>query len=244
MCNTTGCLIGEDIWIFGGKGSSSQFNEIWKYSTSKLEWEYIESKGSDIPPPRDGHSMVKISENKFIIYGGQGELLDSGICERGTENGKVKYNSMRRLYDDMYEYDCQKLQWKLLPRRKIRPLARRGHSLIFIQSNISIKGHEQLNHTDEMNEGGGGPPPPSMSPGYLLLFGGSCIDLSTGFEKPANDVWLYSLDTLTWEEIHCDGQTPLPVYGHCAELVENQMIVIGGTVLSLKSLRGQYTNLQ
>jgi hypothetical protein len=227
--NTNGCVINGDIWIFGGKGSSNEFNDIWRYSTQTLEWEYIESKGNDIPPPRDGHTLTKIQKNKFIIFGGQGELFDSGVCERGTENGKVKYLSMRRLYDDMYEFDCQKLSWVLLPRRKIRPLARRGHSMVYLKPLTPIKGIEH--HPDDETLG-------SAGKGHLLLYGGSCIDLSTGFEKPASDVWLYCLESLTWEEVHCDGQIPLPVYGHCVELIDNQMIVIGGTVLALKSTRG------
>jgi hypothetical protein len=230
-CNTAGAVLNNDIWIFGGKGSSSEFNDIWKYSTSKLEWENIEARGTDIPPPRDGHSLTKISKTKFVIFGGQGHLLDSGVCERGTENGKVKYLAMRKLFDDMYEFDCEKLSWTLLPRRKIRPLARRGHSVVFVKPTTALKGIE--NHPDDELLG-------SSGKGHLLLFGGSCIDLSTGFERPASDVWLYCLESLSWEEVHCDGHIPLPIYGHCAELVETNLIIIGGTVLSLKSNRGPY----
>lgn len=229
--NTAGTIINEDIYIFGGKGSSSQFNEIWKYSTNKLEWELIEIRGNEIPLPRDGHTLTKINNNKFIVFGGQGHLLDSGICERGTENGKVKYISMKKLFDDMYEFDCQSKTWLALPRRKIRPIARRGHSLLYLKPLTQIKGIES--HPDDILLG-------SSGKGHLLLFGGSCLDLSTGFEKPANDVWLYCLEHQTWEEVHCDGQIPPPVYGHCAQIVDNMLIVVGGTVLSLKTNKGLY----
>ena len=72
----------------------------------------------DIPNARDGHTMVKISDTKLVIYAGQGGLFDSGKCERATEHGKVKYLSMRKLYDDMFELDVSTLQWTSKPRRK------------------------------------------------------------------------------------------------------------------------------
>jgi hypothetical protein len=229
-CNTAGDVLRDNLWIFGGKGSSSHFNELWTYSTKKLEWEMIEMKGNDIPSPRDGHTLTKISERYFIIFGGQGPSLDSGICERGTENRKVKCLAMKKLFDDLFEYDIEHKIWNLLPRRKIRPLARRGHTMVFIKPGNILKGTE--NHPDEDLLGPAGK-------GHLLLFGGSCLDLSTGFEKATNDVWIYCLESQTWEEISCEGQIPPPVYGHCAEVVDNTLVVVGGTILSLKNHRGK-----
>ena len=44
--------------------------------------------------------MVKICDEKLIVYAGQGGLFDSGKCERATEHGKVKSLSMRKLFDE------------------------------------------------------------------------------------------------------------------------------------------------
>mmetsp|Transcript_26284 Transcript_26284/g.38966 ORF Transcript_26284/g.38966 Transcript_26284/m.38966 type:complete len:688 (+) Transcript_26284:108-2171(+) len=222
-CSSAGATIENDLWIFGGKGAN-QFNDIWRFSASNVEWEAIEIEGSEIPPPRDGHSFTKVSPTKFIVFGGQGNLLDSGVCERGTENGKVKYLSMRQLYDDMYEFDCETRRWTFMPRRKVRPLARRGHCMKYVKYDVPLKGINNGNDSDNQSK-----------LGYLILFGGSCLDIQTGFERASNDVWVYCLTTRTWKEMTCDGILPHPVYGHCAEVVENWLVVVGGNVVPNKN---------
>lgn len=65
--------------------------------------------------------------------------------------------------------------------------------------------------------------------GNLLLFGGSCLDTSTGFEKVSNDVWLYSLTDEQWTEMECGGVRPRAVYGHSGVLMEESYVVVGGS---------------
>ena len=218
-CRSAGAVLGGDYWIYGGKGSD-QYSDVWRFSSQRLEWEHIAIRGSENPPPREGHALAKISETKFVIYGGQGNLLDTGVTERGTENGKVKCVSMRKLHDDMYEFDCETMSWTFMPRRKVRPLARRGHVMVYLRPGTRLKGVSCPPDEDV---------PPGL--GHLLLQGGCCLDLSTGFEKATSDLWLYSLDTQTWEEISCDGAIPHPTHGHCAALTDSSLVVVGGMVV-------------
>jgi hypothetical protein len=212
--------IGQDIIIFGGQGAG-QFHEVWKFSYEQLSWSEMVCTSvhiGDIPIARDGHTMVKVSENKLIVYAGQGGLFDSGKCERATEHGKVKYLSMRKLFDDMYELDLSKLVWTSKPRRKIRPLGRRGHTMTYLKpspSSLKTTPDESLINTKSL--------------GKLLLFGGSCLDTSTGFEKVSNDVWLYSLNDEQWTEVECGGTRPRAVYGHSGVLMEDSYVVVGGS---------------
>jgi hypothetical protein len=224
--HSAGATLDSNFLICGGKGAD-QFSDIWRFLANSLEWERIEINGSEVPPPRDGHSLTKVSESKFIVFGGQGNLLDSGVTERGTENGKVKYLAMRKLHDDMYEFDCNTLSWTFLPRRKIRPLARRGHVMKYLKPGTRLRGYVT--------------PPEDELPtglGHLLLFGGSCLDLSTGFEKAANDVWLYHLESQMWEEVVCDGALPHPMYGHCGEIVGDSLIIVGGIRVPKRDMGG------
>ena len=223
--------LGEDIYLFGGQGAG-QFHEVWKFCGKTLVWhEVVCSSGqiSDIPIARDGHTMVKVSETKLIIYAGQGGLFDSGKCERATEHGKVKYLSMRKLIDDMFELDVTTCKWTCKPRRKIRPLGRRGHTMVYLKPGLSRK-------PDDTGKG----------LGNLLLFGGSCLDTSTGFEKVSNDVWLYSLNNEQWTEVDCSGVCPRAVYGHSGVLMDESYIVIGGSYAPPKKegflSKGQYNS--
>lgn len=224
--HTAGTVVNNDLIIFGGKGSS-QFNEIWKFSSTKLIWEVIETNDIDIPLPRDGHTLTKVSSTQFYVYGGQGHPIGNKIYEKQTENGKAKCLSIRRLYDDLYCFDCTNLSWKLLPRRKICPNGRRGHTMLYVPSDIISKSCFVSRYG----------PVSSHGPGYLLLFGGSCVDQTSSVEKTNNDMWLYSLDTLEWEQIEYNGLPPPPLYGHCAEIIENYMIVVGGNISSPISQR-------
>jgi hypothetical protein len=232
--NAAATMIKSDLILFGGKGSS-QFNEIWKFSSSNSLWEPIEAHGEDIPLPRDGHSLTKISETEFVIFGGQGHVMGSKVYEKQTENGKAKCLSIRKLFDDFYSFDCETLTWSPLPRRKVMPPGRRGHSLLHLSTNL-------LSRSSSVSEGET-PLLASDGRGYLILFGGSCVDKKCSVEKTNNDMWLYSLATLEWQQVDCHGPPPLPLYGHCAEMVGHLMVVIGGNIAPSKGLKGQSTPL-
>jgi N-acetylneuraminic acid mutarotase len=235
--NSAGAVMQNDLIIFGGKGSN-QFNEIWKFSSSKSLWEQIEARGEDTPLPRDGHTLTKISKSQFIIFGGQGHVMGTKVYEKQTENGKAKCLSIRKLFDDLYSFDCETVTWTPLPRRKIMPPGRRGHSLLHLPTNLISNSSFVLECeppiSSDSRAGGGG---------YLLLFGGSCVDKKCSLEKTNNDMWLYSLNTFEWQQIHCHGPTPLPLYGHCAEIVGHLMVVVGGNIASpgsaVKGLHGE-----
>jgi N-acetylneuraminic acid mutarotase len=217
--NAAGAIMNQELVIFGGKGSN-QFNEIWKFSSTKLLWEVIDAHGDDIPLPRDGHTLTKVSETEFYIFGGQGHVMGTKIYEKQTENGKAKCLSIRKLFDDMYSFNCETVTWSPLPRRKITPPGRRGHSMLFIPSNILSKSSFHSQHGSILTGG----------KGYLLLFGGSCVDLNSSVEKTNNDMWLFSLETFEWELVNYHGPSPLPLYGHCAEIIDHLMVVVGGNI--------------
>ena len=216
--NSASVSFGSDIYLFGGQGAG-QLSDVWMFSYEEMVWKEVlctSDQIGDVPSARDGHTMVKISDTKLIVYAGQGGLFDSGKCERATEHGKVKYLFMRKLLDDMYELDISTRKWTEKPRRKVRPLGRRGHSM----AHLKPKARKMSNAEDRYSSGSG--------LGNLLLFGGSCLDTSTGFEKVSSDVWLYSLSEERWMEKECSGTSPRAVYGHSAVLMNDDYVIIGG----------------
>jgi hypothetical protein len=225
--NAAGAIMNQELVIFGGKGSN-QFNEIWKFSSTKLLWEVIDARGEDIPLPRDGHTLTKISETEFYIFGGQGHVMGTKVYEKQTENGKAKCLSIRKLFDDIYSFNSETLTWSPYPRRKITPQGRRGHSMLFISSNLLSKSSFISEHGPILSSG----------KGYLLLFGGSCVDLNCSVEKSNNDMWLFSLETSEWEQVLYQGPSPLPLYGHCAEMIDHFMVVVGGNLATPAARRG------
>lgn len=42
------------------------------------------------------------------------------------------------------------------------------------------------------------------------------------------DTWVLDVESMTWQEVRCRGQLPIPRYGHCCHLVGSRMFVIGG----------------
>lgn len=59
---------GKFMWMFGGFDGSQNLNDLWRYDFIKKRWQLITAK-SDVPLPRDRHSMVMVANNIFV-YGG------------------------------------------------------------------------------------------------------------------------------------------------------------------------------
>lgn len=59
-------------------------------------------------------------------------------------------------------------------------------------------------------------------PGSALSFGGT----DGGYHY--NDVWMFDLQTLEWQELKCTGYIPVPREGHAATMVDGVIYVFGG----------------
>ena len=77
----------------------------------------------------------------------------------------------------------------------------------------------------------------SYQKGSLLMFGGSCIDSITGCERGSNSLYLLSLDTKKWFPLEgrTSGQPPPQTFGHTAIVRGDNVFIIGGSVVVLKS---------
>jgi dynein heavy chain len=89
--NTSSCLIGNKIYIFGGHGGSNYqriaFNDMFAFDCDTYEWEKVEYVNSP-PEPRGGHSMFNLG-NKIYVYGGwNSESQFNNIILFDTETGE------------------------------------------------------------------------------------------------------------------------------------------------------------
>jgi N-acetylneuraminic acid mutarotase len=74
--------VGQDVYVFGGQvksgmSSSSNSDELFKYSTATMTWTKLDTiAGVTGTPPsaRSGHSMTTVGED-FYVFGGSDELF-------------------------------------------------------------------------------------------------------------------------------------------------------------------------
>jgi hypothetical protein len=68
MHHTT-CVMGNKLYVFGGKGSRGCFNDVHVFDPVKNEWNQPYVRGI-YPAGRYGHSAVTIEGSKMFVFGG------------------------------------------------------------------------------------------------------------------------------------------------------------------------------
>ena len=67
----TMAAVGSDIFVFGGSTGSAGSNELFRFSTTTLQWEQLDgSRVSGSPPSeRQSHAMVAVGSDLYIFGG-------------------------------------------------------------------------------------------------------------------------------------------------------------------------------
>ena len=70
--NTSACLIGNKVYLFGGHGGQQYqriaFNDVWSFDCDTFEWKKVEPQNNP-PEARGGHTAFSI-DSKIFVYGG------------------------------------------------------------------------------------------------------------------------------------------------------------------------------
>jgi N-acetylneuraminic acid mutarotase len=198
------------VIIFGGDRDRKEhfLNDTWEYDTISHTWTEFNKKGVK-PSPRKHCVMVKVSNDKLVLFGGM------------TSNGKQ--------LDDTWEYNLITHEWRLIP--VFGPSARVSHAMAYIGDNkvllfggsvFSEKAEDELDDTwiydvtantwTEYEQTGPRPaarhePAVSYSGGSkIILYGGNHI----GGDRylTYGDTWEYDLKTNTWTEYNQTGIKP------------------------------------
>ena len=212
--------INNKIVIFGYNFSKKR-NDIWVYDPENNTWE---EKIQDKKPKKRFFFSSTVNDNKMYIYGGK--FLD--------------------FLNELWVYDLEKNSWtELKPNNEINklPTKRYGQSMIVIKNKIIVFGGRfgnclndvwvydlEKNSWELMKPSGNLPSKrfghsAQLINGKMVIFGGFSDD--TVYKKDCflNDVWVYDLDTNSWEQKD-SGSTPRDC--HTTVSLNNKMYVFGG----------------
>jgi len=117
-------------------------------------------------------------------------------------------------YNQIYQYDTTLLfnggkgtGWALLSTNGAIPAARAGHSAATYGGSMYVFGGFSYNMA-------AGPGQNCSNPSYQCTW--------------YNDLWAFSLETMTWTKISPQGTLPMPRYGHSADVLGDRMLVFAG----------------
>jgi N-acetylneuraminic acid mutarotase len=220
------------VILFGGFGDLDNLDDTWAYDPTANTWTDLRPVG-ELPPARNGHSMVYDSASgQVILFGGQGLLGDSWTQ-----------------FNDTWTYDPAANTWTRLTPTGDLPPAELVPYMVYDSASgkVILFGGNGANDAYYVNdtwaydptantwtdlEPAASPPPElcSFSMVYdsasdkVVLFGGS-----TG-EVQSNDTWAYDPTANTWTDLKPVGDLP-PVrelHSMVYDSASGQVILFGG----------------
>ena len=62
------------LYVFGGEVDGRASNALWRLDLESLQWSLVQQ--TNTPPPRYSAGLVADKEQRLVLYGGQGSLLE------------------------------------------------------------------------------------------------------------------------------------------------------------------------
>ncbi|KAF8488741.1 galactose oxidase [Gautieria morchelliformis] len=215
-------LIDNLAWQIGGCDHVVCTRDVLTFDTETMQWAHPETVG-DIPPPCRAHSATQVDRRIFVFGGGEGPTY----------------------YNHLYVLDTMMRSWSKVtyPPHEPQPIARRAHATWYYHGKVYLfgggNGAKALNDLwtldvsmpyekmrwEPVDVRGPKPRPRGYHTANLIgdsvvIIGGS--DGSECFE----DVWVLSLERLSWHAIKPD--TPTRRLSHTATQVGSYLFVMGG----------------
>ncbi|XKL66749.1 hypothetical protein PGB90_010169 [Kerria lacca] len=232
--------IKELLIVFGG-GNEGIVDELHVYNASSNQW-FIPNTSGDIPPGCAAYGFV-VDGTRILVFGGM------------VEYGKYS-NELYELQASRWEW---KRLRPLPPTQGPYPCPRLGHSFTLIGHKVYLFGGLANDSNDPKNniprylndlytldisspdslawdipETYGDSPPPRESHtavAYTDRFGVSKLIVYGGMSGcRLGDLWILSIDSMTWNKPLVSGPAPLPRSLHTATTIKDKMYVFGGWV--------------
>lgn len=232
--------IKELLIVFGG-GNEGIVDELHVYNASSNQW-FIPNTSGDIPPGCAAYGFV-VDGTRILVFGGM------------VEYGKYS-NELYELQASRWEW---KRLRPLPPKKGPVPCPRLGHSFTLIGHKVYLFGGLANDSNDPKNniprylndlytldisssdslawdipETYGDSPPPRESHtavAYTDRFGVSKLIVYGGMSGcRLGDLWILSIDSMTWSKPLVSGPAPLPRSLHTATTIKDKMYVFGGWV--------------
>jgi len=228
------------VYLFGGRDVSSgkHSNELFSLEVGNLHpprtgrwiWSTVTAKSQHgkLPEGREGHSATAF--RKFLVFFG-------GLGREGLKN-------------DVFTFDLDSLEWSTPPLTGELPIRRYHHSsCTFGREWVHFGGYSEYGDCEDdtfvlnMDKWkwykprvSGKPPSRRMSHSAsrfgrsMLVFGGFSVSDGQDDSCYLCDVHVLSIDKWTWSSPKIGNAVPnsLPRGGHCAQRVDNQLLVLGG----------------
>ena len=177
-------LSGNRVLVFGGQGSGGSFdNELWALDVPAAEWTLLDAASSGAPgqarpSARGGHSMVALSGNRVLVFGGY------------TTSGKS---------DELWSLDVPTTEWTLLDAANSgAPSARYGNSMI------------------------------ALSGTRVLVFGGVASVVDRWGDDVSDELWALDVPTTEWTLLDA-ASSGAPERARPSARYGNSMVALNGT---------------
>ncbi|KAJ4452583.1 putative Kelch-type beta propeller [Paratrimastix pyriformis] len=209
-------VLGDSIYIFGGKDFFKRLNELWEYSFVKRSWSEI--RVGSPPSARTSHSVVAHNDCLYVFGG----LF--------TAAGQPD-----RFYNDLYEFSPALRRWTLLRSTGLQPPPLAYHSAVVLKHRMLVfggisgvaKSNALWSYSFESREWSlvnvtGPCPEPRfchtavVSENAMYVFGGNSEVGSM------NDLWSFDGNQEQWRCLRTVGSPPDP------SAPEDTMLVHGG----------------
>lgn len=232
--------IKELLIVFGG-GNEGIVDELHVYNATSNQW-FIPNTSGDIPPGCAAYGFV-VDGTRILVFGGM------------VEYGKYS-NELYELQASRWEW---KRLRPVPPKQGPYPCPRLGHSFTLIGHKVYLFGGLANDSNDPKNniprylndlytldisttdalawdipETYGDSPPPRESHtavAYTDRYGVSKLIVYGGMSGcRLGDLWILSIDSMTWSKPLVSGPAPLPRSLHTATTIKDKMYVFGGWV--------------
>lgn len=227
--NHAAAVIENKMVVVGGESGNGMLDDVQVLNFDQFSWTTASSKiylsPTNLPlkiPACKGHSLVSW---------GKKALLVGGKTDPSSEKVSV------------WSFDTETECWSLMEAKGDIPVARSGHAVVRVGSNLILFGGEDSKRR-KLNDlymfelksmtwlplhcTGAGPSPRSNHVAVLyddrtlFIFGGSSKS------KTLNDLYSLDFETMVWNRIKIRGFHPSPRAGSCGVLCGTKWYIVGG----------------
>ncbi|CAM9261332.1 unnamed protein product [Ectocarpus fasciculatus] len=171
--NCASALLAGELYLFGGLNAGPS-KSLWALNVRERRWRPIPTKTGEAPAPRQGHTMCWDGLSSLWVFGGQGAATSKADSSRTHQGVKIRTLARRTCFNDFFEFDTKRLEWRDHVQAGVCPTSRRGHTATLV-----------LGRRPEMSPRDPQTPSERDAAGTAAATGGAVA--ATGDRNPGND---------------------------------------------------------
>ncbi|CAM9947200.1 unnamed protein product, partial [Ectocarpus sp. 8 AP-2014] len=129
--NCASALLGGELYLFGGLNAGPS-KSLWALNVRERRWRPIPPKTGEAPAPRQGHTMCWDGLSSLWVFGGQGAATSKADSSRTHQGVKIRTLARRTCFNDFFEFDTKRLEWRDHVQAGVCPTSRRGHTATLV----------------------------------------------------------------------------------------------------------------